>query len=57
VQCLKDKPNALMNASGLANKSLMYLNGLQPVEVKNPQIKLDINKPAFIKKVDNRKVA
>lgn len=30
VQCLKDKPKALINASGQANKALMFLNGLQP---------------------------
>jgi len=34
VQCLKDKPNALMNASGLANKSLIFLNELQTNELK-----------------------
>lgn len=56
VQCLKDKPTALMNASGLANKSLIYLNGLQPKEVKNPQIKMDTTQPAFIKKVETKKL-
>ena len=56
VKCLKDKPTALMNASGLASKSLKYLNELQPKEIKNPQIKMDITKPAFIKKVDNKKL-
>jgi len=57
VQCLKDKPTALMNASGLANKSLMYLNGLQPVEVKNPALRLDPTKKAYIQKIEVRKVA
>jgi antirestriction protein ArdC len=34
IRCLKDKPTALMNASGLANKSLIYLNELQPKALK-----------------------
>ena len=46
-----------MNASGLANKSLMYLNGLQPVEVKNPALRLDPTKKAYIQKVEVRQVA
>ena len=29
VQCLKDKPQALINASGLANKALQYMNSKQ----------------------------
>jgi len=34
VKCLRDKPSALMNASGAAGKALRYLNELQPTEVK-----------------------
>ena len=30
AQCLKDKPQALLNASGLANKALAYMNSKQP---------------------------
>ena len=32
IRCLKDKPNALISASGQANKAMLFLNGLQPKE-------------------------
>jgi len=57
IRCLKDKPTALMNASGLANKSLIYLNGLQLKEIKDPKIKLDTTKEGYIQKVEVKKVA
>ena len=37
IKCLKDKPQALLNASGLANKALMFMNEKQPA--KKEQLK------------------
>ena len=57
IRCLKDKPNALLNASGLANKALIYMNDLQPKAIKNKELLKDKTKQGFIKKVEVQEVA
>ena len=46
IRCLKDNPNALLNASGLASKSLKYMNELQPEFLAPKKVVLkDYKKP------------